>query len=121
MFLFLSPHFLSVIIFLYLSFLNIDSYHMKYFSLIDVFPSGVIFGIFRNISPPSINFRTSIENFILYFPFPKSMKVLVTGGAGFIGSHIAEYFAEAGNTVRIIDNLATGFIQNIVQYKNIEF
>ena len=41
------------------------------------------------------------------------MKVLVTGGAGFIGSHIAEYFAEAGHTVRILDNLITGFRKNI--------
>ncbi|MFI5383928.1 MAG: SDR family NAD(P)-dependent oxidoreductase [Methanosarcina thermophila] len=49
------------------------------------------------------------------------MKVLVTGGAGFIGSHIAEYFAEEGHTVRILDNLATGFIKNIPQNKNIEF
>ena len=49
------------------------------------------------------------------------MKVLVTGGAGFIGSHIAEYFAEAGHTVRILDNLVTGFLHNVPQYKNIEF
>lgn len=49
------------------------------------------------------------------------MKVLVTGGAGFIGSHIAEYFAEEGHTVRILDNLATGYIKNIPQNKNIEF
>lgn len=49
------------------------------------------------------------------------MKVLVTGGAGFIGSHIAEHFAEAGHTVRILDNLATGYIKNIPQNKNIEF
>lgn len=49
------------------------------------------------------------------------MKVLVTGGAGFIGSHIAEYFAEAGHTVRILDNLATGFLRNVPQNKNIEF
>jgi len=39
------------------------------------------------------------------------MNVLVTGGAGFIGSHIAEYFAEVGHTVRILDNLATGFLR----------
>ncbi|MCQ1535079.1 NAD-dependent epimerase/dehydratase family protein [Methanosarcina sp. KYL-1] len=49
------------------------------------------------------------------------MKVLVTGGAGFIGSHIAEYFAKAGNTVRILDNLATGFPGNIPLHENIEF
>jgi len=62
-----------------------------------------------------------MENFMLYFSLSASMKVLVTGGAGFIGSHIAEYFAEAGHTVRILDNLATGFLRNIPQYKNIEF
>ena len=49
------------------------------------------------------------------------MKVLVTGGAGFIGSHIAEHFAEAGHTVMILDNPATRFIKNIPQNKNIEF
>ncbi|HWR25334.1 MAG TPA: NAD-dependent epimerase/dehydratase family protein [Methanosarcina sp.] len=49
------------------------------------------------------------------------MKLLVTGGAGFIGSHIAEYFAEAGHAVRILDNLVTGFLRNVPQSQNIEF
>jgi UDP-glucose 4-epimerase len=62
-----------------------------------------------------------MENFIMYLLFFACMRLLVTGGAGFIGSHIAEYFAEAGHTVRILDNLATGFLRNIPQYKNIEF
>lgn len=62
-----------------------------------------------------------MENVIMYLFFSGSMKVLVTGGAGFIGSHIAEYFAEAGHTVRILDNLVTGFLHNVPQYKNIEF
>ena len=62
-----------------------------------------------------------MENVIMYLSFSGSMKVLVTGGAGFIGSHIAEYFAEAGHTVRILDNLVTGFLRNVPQYKNIEF
>ena len=34
---------------------------------------------------------------------------LVTGGAGFIGSHIADALVEAGATVTIVDNLSTGF------------
>jgi CDP-paratose 2-epimerase len=34
------------------------------------------------------------------------MKLLVTGGAGFIGSHIAEYYAKSGDEVRVIDNLS---------------
>ncbi|RMF80275.1 MAG: NAD-dependent epimerase/dehydratase family protein [Chloroflexi bacterium] len=38
---------------------------------------------------------------------------LITGGAGFIGSHLAEYLLNAGQTVTIIDNLSTGQFQNI--------
>ncbi|MFN2425294.1 MAG: NAD-dependent epimerase/dehydratase family protein [Candidatus Binatia bacterium] len=36
------------------------------------------------------------------------MKILVTGGAGFIGSHLAEAFAGAGHDVAVIDNLSSG-------------
>ena len=47
---------------------------------------------------------------------------LVTGGAGFIGSHIAEKLAGMGKTVRIIDNLSTGKIENISGFiDDIEF
>ena len=38
---------------------------------------------------------------------------LVTGGAGFIGSHIASALAAAGARVRIIDDLSTGYMENI--------
>ena len=41
------------------------------------------------------------------------MKYLVTGGAGFIGSHIAETLLEQGNSVRILDNFSTGKRENI--------
>ena len=43
----------------------------------------------------------------------KSAKYLVTGGAGFIGSHIAEALLNDGETVRIFDNLATGKETNL--------
>jgi UDP-glucose 4-epimerase len=36
------------------------------------------------------------------------MKILVTGGAGFIGSHVVDAFVEAGHEVAVVDNLATG-------------
>ena len=36
------------------------------------------------------------------------MKVLITGGSGFIGSHIAERFHNEGNEVFVVDNLSTG-------------
>ncbi|MCS7002321.1 MAG: SDR family NAD(P)-dependent oxidoreductase, partial [Dehalococcoidia bacterium] len=39
--------------------------------------------------------------------------LLVTGGAGFIGSHIVEAAARAGHTVRVFDNLSTGSLANL--------
>ncbi|MFO8082144.1 MAG: GDP-mannose 4,6-dehydratase [Armatimonadota bacterium] len=41
------------------------------------------------------------------------MKILVTGGAGFIGSHIVDRYIDEGHEVAIIDNLATGRRSNI--------
>tara|TARA_B100000315_G_scaffold260487_1_gene322295 strand:+ start:2020 stop:2961 length:942 start_codon:yes stop_codon:yes gene_type:complete len=41
------------------------------------------------------------------------MKVLVTGGAGFIGSHLVHRFVEAGHNVVVVDNLSTGKQKNI--------
>src|SRR5437764_913183 len=41
------------------------------------------------------------------------MHVLITGGAGFIGSHLTEQFLAAGHQVTAIDNLATGSLDNV--------
>lgn len=41
------------------------------------------------------------------------MKVLITGGAGFIGSHLAEAYLDRGEEVYIIDDLSTGSLDNI--------
>jgi UDP-glucose 4-epimerase len=41
------------------------------------------------------------------------MRILVTGGAGFIGSHVAEAYLAAGHEVHIIDNLSTGRRANV--------
>nr|MBC7245583.1 GDP-mannose 4,6-dehydratase [Chloroflexota bacterium] len=41
------------------------------------------------------------------------MKALITGGAGFIGSHLAEYLLAQGHEVAVIDNLSTGRLENV--------
>lgn len=46
------------------------------------------------------------------------MEILITGGAGFIGSHLCEYFAGKGDKVICLDNLSTGCIENIAHLKN---
>jgi len=46
------------------------------------------------------------------------MKVLITGGAGFIGSHLAEQLLARGDEVHLLDDLSTGSIENIALIKN---
>ncbi len=41
------------------------------------------------------------------------MKILITGGAGFIGSHLAERLISRGDQVSVIDNISTGRIENL--------
>ena len=41
------------------------------------------------------------------------MRVLITGGAGFIGSHLADYYVAKGDQVTILDNFSTGSKENI--------
>lgn len=41
------------------------------------------------------------------------MRVLITGGAGFIGSHLAEFILARGHAVHVLDDLSTGSIENI--------
>jgi UDP-glucose 4-epimerase len=44
-------------------------------------------------------------------------RVLITGGAGFVGSHLAEALLERGDEVFILDNLSTGSFDNVVHLK----
>lgn len=46
------------------------------------------------------------------------MRVLITGGAGFIGSHLADAYLQRGDNVLVIDDLSTGTIENIRHLKD---
>ncbi|MFO7838386.1 MAG: GDP-mannose 4,6-dehydratase, partial [Desulfosalsimonadaceae bacterium] len=48
------------------------------------------------------------------------MKILVTGGAGFIGSHIVDRLIGEGHKVFVVDDLSTGNMENIRQHQNNE-
>jgi len=46
------------------------------------------------------------------------MKILVTGGAGFIGSHIVEAYQQKADEIRVLDNLRTGYARNLSGLKH---
>jgi UDP-glucuronate decarboxylase len=48
------------------------------------------------------------------------MKILITGGAGFLGSHLAESLAARGDEIIVLDNFYTGSHRNLENVKNIE-
>ena len=45
-------------------------------------------------------------------------KILVTGGCGFIGSHLCEKLIDLKYDVTVLDNLSTGRLENIKDFKN---
>ncbi len=49
------------------------------------------------------------------------MHFIVTGGAGFIGSHLTEQLLSEGHSVTVIDNLTTGHLQNLPEHSGLKF
>ena len=50
---------------------------------------------------------------VMYDNFFEGKAVLITGGAGFIGSHLTQHLVRLGAQVRVLDNLSTGYRKNI--------
>ena len=48
------------------------------------------------------------------------MRILITGGAGFIGSHLSDRFLDEGHEVICMDNLLTGRADNIAHHPGVE-
>jgi dTDP-glucose 4,6-dehydratase len=48
-------------------------------------------------------------------------RILITGGAGFIGSHLCDHFLERGDEILCLDNLSTGTVDNIAHIKHHRF
>ncbi len=46
------------------------------------------------------------------------MRYLITGGCGFIGSHLAEKLVAEGNEVTVLDDLSTGKIDNVRAFES---
>ena len=49
--------------------------------------------------------------------FKIMIKYIVTGGAGFIGSHIVEFLVKKNKKIIVLDNLSTGRVENINRFK----
>lgn len=47
------------------------------------------------------------------------MKILITGGSGFIGSHIVEHYQDIADEIRVLDNLRTGYRKNLDGLKHV--
>ena len=54
--------------------------------------------------------------------FDRNKSILITGGCGFIGSHLVRFLLDRGKKVIVLDDLSTGYLENIpVDHENLEF
>src|SRR5207253_1358937 len=67
----------------------------------------------RPRKPPPADTTTILKHFEEGF-----LRYLITGGAGFIGSHLAERLLDRGDRVVLLDNLSTGSVENIRHLKS---
>ena len=71
------------------------------------------FSILRQPNIKTFESSTKNENRCGFSDILSNMKILVTGGAGFIGSHLVDKLLELDHSVQVLDNLSTGRIENL--------
>src|SRR5262250_3714311 len=80
---------------------------------LDPAPHPKVEGAF-NVSPTNVPVPRPRQSDIMVNENPReAMKVLVTGGAGFIGSHLVEALIARGDEVWALDDLSTGALENL--------
>lgn len=60
--------------------------------------------------------QTSTFPPIKVLPTTEALRILVTGGSGFVGSHLVDRLMLAGHTVIVVDNMFTGRKKNLMQW-----
>ncbi|MDR3646408.1 MAG: NAD-dependent epimerase/dehydratase family protein [Candidatus Babeliales bacterium] len=105
--------------------LNEDNRHSAIFStkdLLNIFTKGSkidinVYHKINNIAPHAAIVPKFINRNLMNSTY-KNKNVLVTGGAGFIGSHLTEKLVELGAQVTVLDNLCTGNLVNLINVKD---
>src|SRR5277367_1953901 len=85
-------------------------------SIMSVLPPAIIHcsGPFSSLAPPISEIMNSQDQVDALRPLEVvTMRAVITGGAGFLGSYLCEYFLEKGWEVLCLDNLLTGADSNV--------
>lgn len=79
---------------------------------------GIPLGVLRSLYGLDQQTSSAVTTDEFQVDFKDRMKILVTGGAGFVGSHLVDRLLLLGHTIIVVDNLHTGNKSNLSQWKD---